>query len=265
MFRKMLSVIAVLVLAVSIYGQTEDPVVLKLDFEDEDLGAFLSDSGELELIKVPVAPSGEYVMKATGDDYADVEKYISFIDENAKIAFHYLNHGVIYLRVLARSIEDGENLYYDVKEFTGNEDKWTPCVVKASELKNLIPRQHPEPAEAKYGDVSGKGKNFKNIVFHVKHFVKTSKDPYVLFDNVTIYTGDDKKAPSAPSNIKVEAKDGKNMLTWSKSTDNIGVAYYSIMDGDKEIGKSSIPQYEVKDGKKAYTVVAVDFEGNKSK
>ena len=246
---------------------TDDPIVLKLDFDDEDIASYASDSGELELMKLPVAPSGEFVLKATGDDYCDVEKYINYTDTNTKIAFHYFNHGITYLRVLGGSTEDGENLYYDVKPFTGNEEKWDSCIVKLAELKNLIPRHNPDPATAVYGDISALGKTMRNIVFHIKSFKKDVKDPYALFDDITIYNGDDKVAPSAPANVKVETKDNKTLLTWTRATDNIGVSHYLVMAGGKEVGKSVLPQFDLtgKDVKAAYTVIAVDWEGNKSK
>lgn len=79
----------------------------------------------------------------------------------------------------------------------------------------------------------------------------------------------DKTAPSAPSNLKAEAKDSTSInLSWSESTDEKGVTGYQIFRGETQIGATPSLTY-TDSGLKAstkysYTVKAYDAAGNVS-
>ena len=83
----------------------------------------------------------------------------------------------------------------------------------------------------------------------------------------------DIKPPSVPQNLVGQWANGILTLSWSKSTDDLGVDHYVIKDhftqsvGFEELGKSSVNSFTkpaTEEGEFNITVQAVDLAGNKS-
>jgi predicted esterase len=86
---------------------------------------------------------------------------------------------------------------------------------------------------------------------------------------VSAKTSNDTERPSKPGDLKASSIQARQTtLTWSASTDNVGVRYYEIWSNGKKTGTSAQPGYMVTnlDSGKIYTfyVVAVDFNNNRS-
>jgi endoglucanase len=105
--------------------------------------------------------------------------------------------------------------------------------------------------------------------------VNTTKDAYLnpikapAFDTGGGGGGGDTTAPSAPSNVSVTGTTSSSVsLSWSASTDNVGVTAYQIFRGGTQVGTTSGTSF-TDSGLSAsttysYTVKAVDAAGNVS-
>ncbi|MFC7443188.1 chitinase [Laceyella putida] len=81
--------------------------------------------------------------------------------------------------------------------------------------------------------------------------------------------GDDTTAPTAPSGLKVTGKTASSVsLSWTASTDNVGVAAYEVYNGASLAGTSSQASYTVTglsaNTSYTFTVKAKDAAGNRS-
>ncbi|WNN45067.1 glycosyl hydrolase family 18 protein [Winslowiella toletana] len=78
----------------------------------------------------------------------------------------------------------------------------------------------------------------------------------------------DNQAPSQPGKPELIASSGLVALSWTPSTDNVGVAQYQIWRNGEEIGQSTSPQFsdnQVTNGNAyEYVIIAVDKAGNLS-
>jgi chitodextrinase len=78
----------------------------------------------------------------------------------------------------------------------------------------------------------------------------------------------DTTPPSVPSSVTASPGDGQVALSWSASTDNVGVAGYKVFRSGKLIGSTSSTSYSdtgLTDGTTySYTVTAYDAAGNTS-
>ncbi|UWE04103.1 glycosyl hydrolase family 18 protein [Laceyella sacchari] len=80
---------------------------------------------------------------------------------------------------------------------------------------------------------------------------------------------DDTTAPSAPANLKVTGKSASSVsLSWTASTDNVGVVAYEVYNGANLAGVSNQTQYTVTglsaNTSYTFTVKAKDAAGNRS-
>jgi hypothetical protein len=78
----------------------------------------------------------------------------------------------------------------------------------------------------------------------------------------------DDSAPSAPTNLKATVKGKQIQLTWTVSTDNVGVSSYGIWRSGVRIGTATGTSYTDTSTKRGtsytYYVVATDSVGNSS-
>lgn len=274
--RRMIA--SILVLFLASHALAEDPaVVIRANFDEQTPEGFQHDyAGALDVTDDDFS-QGRYSLRdrcETGIN--DIERYLKFSDKKTKLAFHYKAVGVKVIRVLARSVEDNENLYFNIVNPPQN--TWNYAVVPIAKLRNVVPAQ--SGPESPFGDRTGEGKTFKNLVFHLLDLEKSVDQPTVYIDNIVLYNGTDSAPPEIVGKPTLYAKDGKRLLTWPDAKDNIGVAYYKIARGTQanfEIGKtdslprSVIPEFDLAAKKDTatssqwYRVIAVDFDGNESK
>jgi chitodextrinase len=113
----------------------------------------------------------------------------------------------------------------------------------------------------------------------------TDKNPTVGLHAYTVYAEDeagnrsseseakivtvaDLAAPSAPTNVSASQDATSVRLSWSASTDNVGVSGYAVFRDGSEMGASPTTSFTdtgVVPGLHAYTVYAEDEAGNRSK
>ncbi|PJI10211.1 MULTISPECIES: cellulose binding domain-containing protein [Clostridium] len=79
----------------------------------------------------------------------------------------------------------------------------------------------------------------------------------------------DTEAPTAPDNLSCSAKTSDSVsLSWTASTDNVGVTEYDIYNGSTQVGSSTVPSYTVTELAPSttynFTVKAKDAAGNVS-
>ncbi|HET9315429.1 MAG TPA: glycoside hydrolase family 9 protein, partial [Vicinamibacteria bacterium] len=79
----------------------------------------------------------------------------------------------------------------------------------------------------------------------------------------------DTEPPTAPTNLAVTAKTSTTVsVSWTASTDNVGVAGYRVREGTTQVGTSTTPSFTVTglapSSTHTYTVVAFDAAGNVS-
>src|SRR5262249_23177540 len=74
--------------------------------------------------------------------------------------------------------------------------------------------------------------------------------------------------PTAPSNLKATVKGKQIQLTWSASTDNVGVSSYGLWRNGVRLGTTTGTSYTDTSTKRGttytYYVVAIDGAGNSS-
>lgn len=78
----------------------------------------------------------------------------------------------------------------------------------------------------------------------------------------------DTTAPTAPSNLQAQVVSGQVNLSWTSSTDNVGIASYRVSRNGVALGSTTLTSYgdaSVASGQQyTYTVVAFDAAGNTS-
>lgn len=259
--------VAAFVLSVQVHAQSADKIMYS-GFEDETTDGFNCEFPGAGLSVSDIEFSnGSYGLKCTGDKTVDVEKYLKFTDNGTKIGFNYRADGMKAIRVLASSQEDAENLYFNLLNVP--QGKWCWCVIKFEDLKNVVPRHGG--IDMPFGQKSGKGKTFKNIVFHITDTDKNSEQPTVYLDNIVIYNSPDKASPSKVEGLGFDSEGTKPSIFWTDAKDNVAVAYYKVYKGaepgfkpDKNSALDTvvIPEIQVPKEKAYYRVSAVDYDGN---
>ena len=245
-------------------------VIMTANFDEETTDNFQNEyEGDIEVTDEYFSV-GDYSLKVSAEPgTVDVERYIKYTENDTKLGFHYKANGVKALRVLASSVEDKENLFYNLTDLP--QDKWSWAVVKLAELRNTLPRN--SGIDKPLGDKSGKGKTFRNILFHACNLDKKSEETLVYLDNIVLYSGKDTKAPSLNGTPILTSDEQGRFLSWPAATDNIGVAYYKIFIGQsdnfdikglKPANTSVIPECDLGPEANWYRVVAVDYDGNVS-
>ena len=264
------SLLALLAVAMSGAARAAD-IVMRASFDEGTAENFAAGFPGASL-----APSdadfstGTYSLRCAGEDTVDVERYIKYSDKDTKVGFHYKAEGMRIIRVLAQSIEDTENLYYNLTNVPQGQWEW--AVVKMAELRNVVPKQGGP--ERPFGNVTGKGKTFKNIVFHLMGIDKKAEQPVVHLDNIAIYSGADTQPPVLNGKVAVNSDKKGTFLSWPDAKDDVGVAYYQVFKGSEEsaaadaakpAGVTVAPEFTIEPGPAWYRVVAVDYAGNRSK
>jgi len=241
-------------------------VVFKAGFEDDSAENFVTSfAGGM------IAPSdydfsvGKAALKCTVETVTDVERYIKYTEADTRIGFHYKACGVRTIRVLGGGIEDGENLYFTLTNVPQN--VWAWAVVKVADFRNIIPRNGGPACPT--GDKTGKGKTFRNVVFHLMDPTKEVEQPVVYLDNIVLFSGADTNVPSLTGKAVMRSDAQGRLLSWPDAKDDIGVACYRVIRSDTPDFTAGVvtntvvvPEFPL-DGKKAwYRVVAVDYAGN---
>lgn len=88
-------------------------------------------------------------------------------------------------------------------------------------------------------------------------------------DCATTWAEDDTEPPTTPTNPAATAVSASQIdLSWTESTDNVGIAGYRIYRNGREVGQSDIPTFSesglLSDTEYCYTVGAFDGAGNPS-
>jgi hypothetical protein len=243
-------------------------VIFKAGFEEDS-----SENFTTSFAGGTIAPSdydfsvGKAALKCTVETVTDAERYIKYTEAGTRIGFHYKACGVRTIRVLGGSIEDSENLYITLTNVPQN--VWSWAVVKVADWKNMIPRNGGPDCPA--GDKTGKGKTFRNVVFHLMDPVKENDQPTVYLDNIVLFSGADTTAPTLTGKPAVHADAQGRLLSWPDAKDDVGVACYRVIRaGSPDFAAGVVtntvvaPEFPL-DAKKAwYRVVAVDYAGNAS-
>jgi hypothetical protein len=95
---------------------------------------------------------------------------------------------------------------------------------------------------------------------------------YNAFANDPLMTGsgsttEDTTAPTTPTELAASLSGSGVRLTWNPSTDDVGVAGYTVNRGGVPIGTALVPSYTdatAPPGQQVYTVTAFDAAGNRS-
>lgn len=261
------------VLALAGAVRAEDPVaiIMRADFEDAITDNFeTSFTGSKIGLTDAEFSRGKVALRCTGEAIIDVERYIKYQDRDTRIGFHYKAAGYHCIRVLAGCVEEHENLYFNLMDVP--QGRWAWAVVKFADLRNVIPR-HGGP-ECPFGDRSGQGKSFRNIVFHLLNPDKAAEEPSVVLDRIVIWSGPDTVPPTLGGPPAVQADAQGRFLSWPEAQDNVGVAYYLVLRSEAADlkgaatapnGETVLAEYPLKaDERGFFQVVAVDFTGNRS-
>jgi hypothetical protein len=162
-------------------------------------------------------------------------------------------------------VEDGENLYINFTNVPQN--VWCWALVREADLRNVVPR-HGGP-ECPYGDKTGKGKSFRNLVFHLLDADKGVDEPAVYLDNLVIYSGADTNAPVMRGAPALVAKAGERFLVWADARDDVGVAYYEVARFAEagaakplRVARVVAPEFALDGAAAWYKVSPVDYAGN---
>ncbi|MGN1443983.1 MAG: DUF4434 domain-containing protein [Acutalibacteraceae bacterium] len=115
------------------------------------------------------------------------------------------------------------------------------------------------------------------ITFSYNHYYSRYQCNPVFADTYNDYVKNgyqlEETAPTAVSDLKAQADDGKIVLTWTPASDNIGIAYYRITVNGKFLARveatadgidSSYVDSAKRLSKTVYTVTAFDGAGNAS-
>ena len=151
-----------------------------------------------------------------------VERYIKWTNENTTIAFMYYPHGVKEAYFQAGAVKAAKNLHAEFK--CEKQDAWQFARIKADSLVGF------------QGGSSTPGETFKNLIFVASAADKAVENPYLLIDNIVVYSGDPTNPPSAPGKLTVTMNKQNNAagLNWDPATDDVGVYKYDVFRGDTQ-------------------------------
>lgn len=151
------------------------------------------------------------------------ERYVKWADEDATMVFMAYPHGITSAYFQAHGAKAGKNLhaYFRVDQ----PDQWTMVVLKANSLVGFG------------GGASSPGEAFRNFMFVIEGADKNVEEPYLLIDEVVVYSGEDGQPPAAPpaelaANFYAEKKIAS--LNWKPAKDDVGVYKYEVHRSDKE-------------------------------
>ncbi|MCJ8331102.1 MAG: hypothetical protein HRT89_07945 [Lentisphaeria bacterium] len=177
--------------------------------------------------------------------------------KDLKLAFHAYSKGMSAASVnIFDSIKKDNTSSYGPRNIT--ENKWTPILYH-------IERFH-------YNSVT-KGYIANNTSFKgLRFFSESKQDPgrFLYLDNVVIYRGTDRAAPTQVTELKARATQKGIALTWDPAKDNVAIQLYVVSraEGKGEFVKVTetvSPRFldqSVNPGPYRYRVFAVDFEEN---
>jgi len=211
---------------------------------------------------------GNGALRCQGVPTVDVEHLMHFTDHETRVAFHYYSHGYPIIRVLGWVVDERENYYFNITNAV--QDQWAETVVRVADFRNVIPR-HGVP-DKPFGDRTGKGKTFRNIVLHLMTGTQTNVPaPFALLDNLVLYSGEDHTPPVMRGTLRINLDDKGGFLSWPDAHDDVGVAYYKVYGGHAPdfavtdtalLGTTVVPEFALSHSNGFFQVVAVDFGGN---
>lgn len=156
-------------------------------------------------------------LKVLGTGGRVAERYLKWVNQDTTIAFMYYPHGAQSAYFQARADKAGKNLHAYFK--TDVQDKWQFARIKADSLVGFG------------GGASSPGESFRNFMFHIETVDKQVEDPYLLVDNIVIFSGPDGTPPSAPpKNLTASwyAEGGAVSLNWDVAKDDVGIYEYEV-------------------------------------
>ncbi|WGD37120.1 lytic polysaccharide monooxygenase [Lysinibacter sp. HNR] len=186
-------------------------------------------------------------------------------------------------RWIKNKINTGPNTVYWTYTQVHSTSKWHYYITKDGWDQNApLTRAALEPLATVMHDGSSSGNNPRHTIdipqtkhgYHIIYAVWDVADtPNAFYNTIDVdINGDapiDNEAPTTPQEVKsTKVTDSAVTLTWSPSTDNVGVAGYDIYRDGTFVGSSTTTSYTDKplqaETKYTYTVVAYDRAGNKS-
>lgn len=167
-------------------------------------------------------PAGAFGSKGSLKTSGSAERYMKWVNDGTTIVFMYYLHGMHTAYFQAFGNKANKNLHAELS--CEKQDVWQSAKIKADSLVGWG------------GGASSPGETFKNMLFVAEGADKSVENPYMLIDNVVIYSGDPVNPPSAPGKLEVSLnKENKGAsLNWDPSTDDVGVYKYEVYRGETE-------------------------------
>jgi len=167
-------------------------------------------------------PAGAFGSKGSLKTTEGTERYFKWENQGTTIAFMYYCHGIKNAYFQAWGNKAAMNLHAEVN--CEKQDVWQFAKIKADSLIGFK------------GGASSPGEAFKNLIFAAGSPDKSVETPFLLIDNVVVYSGDPTNAPSVPGKLSASLnKQNKAVsLNWDPSTDDVGCYKYDIFRGDTE-------------------------------
>jgi hypothetical protein len=200
-------------------------IVYRQDFnDDENLDNFYSDNGRVLWSDSPAGAFGSSgAMKLLSDGgIVGCERILKWVDEDSTIVFAFYAHGITdsYFQAKGAGVNKNLHAYFKITE----QDTWCFAKFKASSMTG-------------FGGGGGKpGETFTNLQFVIEATDKAVDAPFLLIDDVVIFSGDDGKKPTAPpSGLGASYyADGKCVsLNWDVAKDDVGVYKYEVHRSDE--------------------------------
>ena len=167
-------------------------------------------------------PAGAFGSKGSLKVSEVAERYIKWTNEGTTIAFMYYPHGVKDAGFQGWGIKANKNLHAEIN--CAKQDVWQFAKIKADSLTGIG------------GGASSPGETFKNLIFYAAGTDKAVENPYLLIDNIVVYSGEPTNPPSAPGKLTVTVNKKNNAagLNWDVSTDDVGVYKYDVFRSDTQ-------------------------------
>ena len=196
-------------------------VIYKQNFDEENiLDNFQEDA---EWSDTPGGAFGSLgALKLSGGG-KNAERYMKWANNDTTIAFMYYAHGVTEAYIQGRASKAGKNLHAYFK--CDKQDEWVAAKIKASSLTGFG------------GGSSSPGETFRNIIFVADVADKNIDEPFLLIDNIVIFSGTDGQPPSAaPTKLKASWYADANAvsLNWDLAKDDVGIYRYEIHRSESE-------------------------------
>lgn len=190
---------------------------------------------------------------------------LEFRDDDTKVSFAYFGRYCNSINVQCWNVDQDTNMHFTVKPYV--EGEWTTGTVEVARFTTW----------GGAGPPAGGGlfRTFMIFAGCRKEFA----EPYLLIDNVVVYSGADTSPPAPPRwhKASINWDEGTVELEWQVPEDNVGVARFHVfrsVSGEFEPSSGnrlgSVPGVDFADDSIAnfgvfyYRLIAEDFAGNRS-